>query len=254
MGQRAPIAPPAAVAVGQPSGRLKGRTVRVAGLDLQARRAAFDLFEASYEGASWATFQRDLDAKQFAILLHDVGTGELKGFSTVQLSRAGRATVVFSGDTVIDPAYWGQKELQRRFAALILRLKLRRPWRPVYWFLISKGFRTYLIMVNRCPRSIPRYDQPDDPGLRRLLDALARARFGDKYDPASGVARDLGADRVRQGIAPIDGALLANPHVRFFLQRNPGHVRGDELCCLAETRLRDAVVTLAQVLRRRVGR
>ncbi len=254
MGQRAALTPPAAVAVGQAVGRLKGRTVRVTGLDLQARRAAFDLFAASYEGASWATFQRDLDAKQFAILLHDVRTGELKGFSTVQLSPAGKATVVFSGDTVIDPAYWGQKELQRRFAALILRLKLRRPWRPVYWFLISKGFRTYLIMVNRCPRSIPRYDQPDDPGLRRLLDALARGRFGDKYDPAAGVARDLGADRVRQGVAPIDGALLANPHVRFFLQQNPGHVRGDELCCLAETRLRDAVVTLTQVLRRRVRR
>jgi len=254
MGQRAALAPPAAVAVGQAVGRLKGRTVRVTGLDLQARRAAFDLFAASYEGASWATFQRDLDAKQFAILLHDVRTGELKGFSTVQLSPAGKATVVFSGDTVIDPEYWGQKELQRRFAALILRLKLRRPWRPVYWFLISKGFRTYLIMVNRCPRSIPRYDQPDDPGLRRLLDALARGRFGDKYDPAAGVARDLGADRVRQGVAPIDGALLANPHVRFFLQQNPGHVRGDELCCLAETRLRDAVVTLTQVLRRRVRR
>jgi hypothetical protein len=254
MGQRAALTPPAAVAVGQAVGRLKGRTVRVTGLDLRARRAAFDLFAASYEGASWATFQRDLDAKQFAILLHDVRTGELKGFSTVQLSPAGKATVVFSGDTVIDPAYWGQKELQRRFAALILRLKLRRPWRPVYWFLISKGFRTYLIMVNRCPRSIPRYDQPDDPGLRRLLDALARGRFGDKYDPGSGVARDLGADRVRQGVAPIDGALLANPHVRFFLQRNPGHVRGDELCCLAETRLRDAVATLTQVLRRRVRR
>jgi hypothetical protein len=251
MGQRAAITP-TAVAVGQADGKLKGRTVRVTGLDLQVRRAAFDLFAASYEGASWTTFVRDLDAKQFAILLHDVGTGELKGFSTVQLWRAGRATVVFSGDTVIDPAYWGQKELQRRFAALILQLKLRRPWRPVYWFLISKGYRTYLIMVNRCPRSIPRYDRPDDPGLRRLLDALARARFGDKYDAASGVARDLGADRVRQGVAPIDGALLANPHVRFFLQRNPGHVRGDELCCLAETRLRDAVVTLAQVLRRRV--
>jgi hypothetical protein len=251
MGQRAALTK-APVAARQPAGPLTGATVAVSRLDLQVRREAFELFSASFDGTSWAAFQRDLAAKQFVILLRDARTGHLKGFSTVEVSSAGNATVVFSGDTVIDSAYWGQKTLQRAFAALILRLKLRHPTRPVYWFLISKGYKTYLMMVNRCPKSIPRHDRPDHAAMRRLLDHLATTRFGDKYDPVASVARDLGADRVRAGLAPIDGAALANPHVRFFLQRNPGHARGDELCCVAEIRWRDALVTVLRAMARRV--
>jgi hypothetical protein len=216
------------------------------------RGAAFALFQASYDGADWDRFQLDLDEKQFVILLFDTRTGQLKGFSTVQILRREKATVVFSGDTVIAPECWGQKELQRQFARLIVRLKLRNLLRPVYWFLISKGYRTYLMMVRRCPRSIPRYDRVDDPGLRKLLDALATERFGNRYDAGASVARDLSHDRVRDGLAPIDASVVANPHVRFFQARNPGHVQGDELCCLAETRLRDAALTL--VRKRLLGR
>jgi hypothetical protein len=218
----------------------------------QLSREAFALFEASYDGAEWDRFQQDLEEKQFVILLSDAATGRLKGFSTVQVMERDRVTVIFSGDTVIAPECWGQKELQRQFARLIFRLKLRNPLRPIYWFLISKGYRTYLIMVRRCPRSIPRYEQADDPGLRRLLDALARERFGHRYDAAASVARNLGKDRVRDGLAPVDAAVRGNQHVRFFLARNPGHVQGDELCCLAEIRLRDAALTL--VRKRLLGR
>jgi hypothetical protein len=234
------------------SPRLRGRTVPVSSVGGVLRHAAFALFQASYDGADWERFQRDLDEKQFMILLFEVSTGKLKGFSTVQVLRRGTSTVIFSGDTVIAPECWGQKELQRHFARLILRLKLRNPLRPVYWFLISKGYRTYLMMVRRCPRSIPRYDRVDDPGLRTLLDALATERFGHRYDAAASVASDLGHDRVRAGVAPIDAAVEADPHVRFFQARNPGHVQGDELCCLAETRLRDAARTL--VRKRLLGR
>jgi hypothetical protein len=30
------------------------------------------------------------------------------------------------------------------------------------------------------------------------------------------------------------GVIRENPWVRYFLQRNPGHVRGEELVCLTE--------------------
>ena len=34
-------------------------------------------------------------------------------------------------------------------------------------------------------------------------------------------------------IVPLTRERLRDPHVRFFAERNPGHTRGDELCCLA---------------------
>jgi hypothetical protein len=38
--------------------------------------------------------------------------------------------------------------------------------------------------------------------------------------------------RLREGIAPVEASALVHPDVRFFLERNPGHGDGDELCCL----------------------
>jgi hypothetical protein len=235
-----------------PPRRLKAATLPVAALDDATRRAAFALLEHLYDGTDLARFRRDLAEKQLAILLRDRDTGALKGFSTVALSAvpttSGPGTAVFSGDTAIDREYWGQKLLQREFGRLLLRLKLAAPARPLYWFLISKGYRTYLLLANAFPRAIPRHDRPDDPGLRRLLNQLAAGRFGRQYDPESGTIRyDRPHDRVRSGVAPLDQALLRNPHVSFFVNRNPGHAAGDELACLAEARLKDLLRAVVRI-------
>lgn len=246
----------------QPS-RLVSRTVPVASLDLRTRSAAFDLFRTAYANASRERFEHDLAEKQQIILLYDRATSELKGFSTVHVRDiecpTGPATVVFSGDTVIDRAYWGQKQLQLAFSRLLVTLKLRAPTRPLYWFLVSKGYRTYLLLANAFPHAIPRVGQTDDPALRVMLDALASERFGDQYDRALGLVRYTEPhERVRDGIAPVTNSVLTNPHVRFFVERNREHADGVELACLARVRLVDLARVLVRIagakVRRRIGR
>jgi hypothetical protein len=244
-----------AVVGARPARRLQGRTVAVSGLDESTRRTAFALFARAYEGADWPRFLSDLEEKQHVILMRDLQTGELKGFSTVSVrveaTDRGKAIIVFSGDTVVDRDYWGQKVLHRQLSLLFMRLQIRNPLRPVYWFLVSKGYKTYLGLINNFPVSIPRHERPDDPRLRRLLDRLALARFGSTYDVASGIAVNVAHERVRPGLAPIDASVLANPRVLFFVERNPGHARGDELACLGLVRKRDAArIALRTVTRR----
>lgn len=240
-----------------PPPRLRAYVVAPQALDAGTRDAAFALFRAHYDGADQARFERDLGDKQRVILLRDRDSGALRGFSTV-LHREVRvgarmATMVFSGDTVIDRSCWGQKRLQSAFAGLLFRLKLRHPDRPLYWFLISKGWRTYLLMANHFPRAVPRGDLAEPPELRAALDALAAERFGAEYDAAAGIVRYATPhERVRDGVAPVDGALLANPHVRFFVERNPGHADGDELACLAQIRMRDLARTAAGIAWKRI--
>lgn len=236
-----------------PRRALAARTVAIAAMDARTRDAAYMLFRSAYENTSRARFERDLDDKQHVILLQDRASGTLKGFSTVQvrdvLSGGRRTTVVFSGDTVIDREYWGQKQLQLAFARLLATLKLRAPWRPVRWFLLSKGYRTYLLLANAFPRSVPRLGAADDAEMHDLLHELAAERFGEQYDPARGVVRySTPHERVRAGVAPVTPALLDNAHVRFFLERNPGHAEGEELACLADVRLADVARSAARFL------
>jgi hypothetical protein len=106
--------------------------------------------------------------------------------------------------------------------------------------LVSKGYKTYVGLVNNFPVSIPRHERPDDPRLRRMLDRVAAARFGAAYDVSTGIAVNVAHEWVRPGLSPIDVSAQANAHVRFFMERNPDHARGDELACLALVRKRDA--------------
>ena len=238
--------------------RLVASTVPVGSLDRATISDAFTLFSTAYEGTDRARFERDLAEKQLIILLHDSATRALKGFSTVliQPTTVGPAgTVVFSGDTVIDREYWGQKALQTAFSRILLSLKVRSPRRPVFWFLISKGYRTYLLLANAFPCAVPRHDRDDDRQLAALLDVLARGRYGSQYDARTRVIHLAAShERVREGTAPVTEALLHNPHVQFFVDRNPGHVDGDELACLADVRLRDLARVILRIALARAGR
>ncbi len=207
---------------------------------------AYALFAEHYAETDRARFERDLEDKQLVIVLEDARDGSLRGFSTIHMSDRRdaddrRCTVLFSGDTVIHRDYWGQKQLQRAFSMLLLRRKLRHPRKPLYWFLISKGYRTYLLVVNHAKHAIPRHDAPASPRLQRMLDLVATERFGAHYDPVAGLVRWSEAERhehVREGMSEIPRSLIErNPHVALFAQRNPNYARGDELACIADMTL-----------------
>ncbi|MBC7894922.1 MAG: hypothetical protein H7066_05895 [Cytophagaceae bacterium] len=243
-----PFALRAQHATAGPASRLVATTVPVATLDRATIDDAFALFEGLYEGVERARFERDLAEKQRIILLRDIATHTLRGFSTVLIQEEPEGTVIFSGDTVIDRAYWGQKQLQFAFAKVLLSIKLQSPRRALYWFLISKGYRTYLLLANSFPHAIPRRDRPDDPRLGSLLDTLAAGRYGAQYDRRTRIIRLTTAhDRVRDGAAPVTERHLQNPHVRFFVERNPEHQAGDELACLAHVRLQDILRGVTRV-------
>ena len=238
-----------------PDPTLRAAVVAVTAVDARTRLDAWELFEAAYADADRERFEDDFSAKHRVILLR-AADGSLQGFSTVHLAALdrGRGTLVFSGDTVIAPAYRGTKVLQRAFAALLAGEKLRRPTRPLYWFLISKGFKTYVMLAHAFPQAVPRRDRPGDGDLQRVLDEVARARFGGAYDPVRGVIRHRVAhEAVRDGRCAIDERARRDPDVAFFLQRNPGHADGDELACLARVRLRDVLREVARSRRPRRG-
>lgn len=195
------------------------------------------LFTDYYTDVTRATFDADLASKSHVILLHNSKNEEIKGFSTLHTYRrtiqGRKIAVLYSGDTIIDQAYWGQTALQRAWLSNAMRLKLSNPHLPVYWFLISKGYKTYLLLSRNFPEYWPRHDRPLPVWERAVLDTLASEKFGDDYSPELGlIMHDNPAGRLASSVAPIDEALLRYPDIRFFCEKNPGHANGDELCCI----------------------
>lgn len=204
------------------------------------RRAMFRLYERYYDATDWPLFHRDLGAKSHVIELRD--DGELRGFSTLRLydfeADGARGRAIFSGDTIIDEAYWGDQALVDGFCRFAGGAKALEPAVPLYWFLISKGYRTYRYLGLFAHDYYPRHDRATPPEIARRMDALAAAKFGAAYDAASGLVRfDHSRGHLRPRWAGVPGHLRdRHPAVRFFLERNPRYHTGEEMVCLTELR------------------
>ena len=218
--------------------KLQSQRIGVPDLSCQDRADMFALFAGHYDCADRDRFEADLARKHWVIQLRDPAQGRLCGFSTQVLLkiRKGNSAVnaLFSGDTIVDPACWSETALMREWGRLVVELiEATRPER-LYWFLISKGYKTYRFLPVFFREFYPRYDRTTPASAQEILDSLGRSMFGRAYDARRGVVTAMpDKDRLRMGIAEITAHRLEDPHVRYFLERNPGHTRGDELCCLA---------------------
>jgi hypothetical protein len=224
------------------AGKLRATPTAVSHLAPADRARMLALMRAYYDGVNEAEFFADLARKNAVILLHDASL-VIQGFSTlvtVRLEVEGRRALgVFSGDTVLDKRYWGSRALGRAFLRYLLLEKLRRPAEPLYWLLISKGYKTYLMMANNFAEHYPRYERSAPARIQRLMDAFYTALYPDAYHAATGLIETPGETyRLKSAVAPIPVRLIeANPRIAFFQQRNPRWQQGCELACIARMTL-----------------
>ncbi len=198
----------------------------------------YGLFSRHFDNTDRDRFEADLAQKQWVLQLVDSVTGELRGFSTQTLVRfrwrQQSVRAVFSGDTIVDPEVWGETALIRQWGRLVADLLRSNASEPLYWFLISKGYKTYRFLPVFFREFYPRFDQAKPVWAQEILDVLGDLMFPDDYDSQRGILiASPHKDRLRPGLARVEESRLLDPHIRFFLESNPGYARGDELCCLA---------------------
>lgn len=218
--------------------RLIGKVIDVKELTEQQIRQMFDVFSGYFENIDHGRFINDMREKQWAIILSDPGSGEIKGFSTMMLMREtidGRnIEVLFSGDTIVDKEYWGSTELAHLGGKILLSFmqKINRP--ELYWMLITKGYRTYHFLPLFFNEFYPRYDKPTPDRVKKIMDVFAGRKYPANYSPEKGIVSFNGQkEYLKKGIGDIHDQKLNNPHIKFFCTKNPLYDIGDELVCLA---------------------
>lgn len=228
----------------------RGRLVRRTDLTTAERRAMQRLLAAHFEGVTSAAFARDLDEKDWVVLLEE--DGRLTGFTTLlcwETEVAGEPlAVVYSGDTIVDRDARGSAALPQAWIAAVRAIHEGRAAggapgggagaggeRRLFWLLLTSGFRTYRFLPVFWRDFHPRpAGPPPAAATRALLDALARERLGNAYLPDLGIARLATPQVLAPDQRQVPPGKLADPYVAFFLARNPGWTAGDELVCLTE--------------------
>ena len=200
------------------------------------------IFEANYANGPISTFMSDLSKKEGVFVVRKKSTDEIVGFSTLgiyEFNHQGRKVRgLFSGDTIIEKAYWGSRSLQTAFALKLFTEALKHPFSRQYWLLISKGYKTYLLLTKNFPDHYPQRGQ-DKPHLKTLVIDYCDALFPGKLDRDT-MTLDFGdnANCLKHDVAGIDDDLKARePDVGFFEQRNPNWQRGTELPCIGRADL-----------------
>jgi len=198
----------------------------------------FRVFSSHYDCVTRARFESDLAEKESVLILTDEG-GEVRGFSTLQLwdeTFEGEALrIVFSGDTIIETAYWGSQVLAFNWIRHTGHLYAEAPDRRLFWFLIVKGHRTYRYLPTFAVQFFPDWRVAEQPRLKRLADQLAKRKFGADYNRDKGIVHfSQPRGQLATAVAEPDEREMARDDVQFFLRRNPRFREGDELACVCE--------------------
>ena len=206
-------------------------------IDVHEIRQMYGIYCQYYENTSWDIFLRDLSKKTGAFLMICPKEQRVVGFSTIMTTdmtvQGKAARGVFSGDTIIEKAYWGSRALQLAFYKFLLTEKARYPLKTIYWLLISKGFKTYLLLANNF---VTYYPNPENKHsyLSGVVDEYCQQMFAEYYDADKQVL-DFGGDYqcLKGDVAGItDTMRRENQKINFFEQCNPEWRRGTELPCV----------------------
>jgi hypothetical protein len=219
--------------------RLTGEIVQIEHLTEEQRNRCFQLLRTYYEGADLETFRRDLSEKQWVILLSDPVDGSIQGFSTQMVLERVISGIpikaLFSGDTIISRDHWGDNELAKQWFRLAEHICALYPQSRLFWFLISKGYKTYRFLPVYFKKFYPCYNSETPEFEKQIMDALGYLKYPDDYSGRDGVIHlSKDAMYLKKGVADIDEKRLKDPHVCFFVERNPLYWKGDELVCVAE--------------------
>lgn len=198
----------------------------------------FHLMHENYNKVTEDIFFHDLSNKEWIGLIMD-HSGLIHGFTTFVINPKGvggsHYHIIFSGDTVIAPAYWGSQIMMQgwcRAVGSFIASDMTKPW---YWYLLSKGHRTYMYL----PLFFEYFYPSPNPGqmnaeLRKLADEVSSKLFGEYWYPKEGVIRfDASRGELKAELSEATfqkkGSLIAN----FFLNKNPRFYEGEELVCTA---------------------
>lgn len=216
--------------------KLIGSLEEIGALRPEDIETMYELMDTFYDNMTRENFLNDLSKKDFCIVLRDED-GIIRGFSTQQIMHIPMDDElihgVFSGDTIIHKDYWGSSELFKIFARSFF--KYEEQYGDFYWFLICKGYKTYRILPTFYKSFYPNCKEETPARIKAIMDAFGRYYSPEEYDERTGVLCYKGVkDKLKENVADVGPERLKDKNIAFFVEKNPGYVKGYDLVCITK--------------------
>jgi len=212
----------------------------------------FRIHEKYYLNANIEKFTDDMGKKKGVFIVMEKTTDKIVGFSTWGeysfMYEGKKAVGIFSGDTILEKEYWGDKSLQKAFAKKIILKSALNPHRRTFWFLITKGYKTYMLLANNFAEYYPNY-RGENEGLKQVIDEYTNHLFPGAYNETTGLLHfGPQSDSLIGSVAPISQKEMRHPKIRFFAEKNPTWEQGTELPCIGEVSLKNCIFYVKKAL------
>lgn len=211
---------------------MKGLCIPVDDLSDSQNERMYVLLNRCFMDVRREIFDADLRGKDRVVLLYEAD--ELAGFSTFTLrpsvdieNRA--ASILCSGDTIIDPQYWGSSALGRTLIQSAWDLHRQSRRASFWWLLITSGPRTWGVLPTFFREFHPHPSKPENPELAVWTRRLCEERWPGRLGPGTDLIRLLHPQRLRPPLDTLPVSRMENPGVRWYVETNPGWFQGDEL-------------------------
>lgn len=199
----------------------------------------FVLMAKNYDHMSRVSFEKDLAVKQYVGMIASEDD-ELVGFTTYAVNPKGSGTenynIIFSGDTIIDPAHWGTQIIVKGWTMSVGWISKSDQLKKWYWYLMSKGHRTYLYL----PLFFESYYPAPEPGpeqylFKSIAHEVSNLLYGEYWKPEKGIIEfSDNQGSLKKELSDDSFKKSKSPNIAFFLEKNPGFEKGDELVCITE--------------------
>jgi hypothetical protein len=212
----------------------------------------FKLIDHHFLNVTPDRFESDLDEKDWVIVIED-DLGTVQGFTTFRLLQAEiegePLAAVYSGDTLFSPNYMGERGWLSVWAKHVFRMAASLPDRDFYWVFLASSHRSYQFLPGFFEEFYPHPERSTPVKLARILETFLRQKYDDDYDPTLGLLTLRSPTPYRfpdHVAAQVPGD---ETFARFFLQRNPGYLKGDLLACITKL----SITNVTRVGRRVLG-
>ena len=192
-----------------------------------------------YDALTKQQFITDLEDKDFVGLIFDESS-TVQGFTTYRINPKNCGTdhynVIFSGDTILDKDHWGSQIMMQGWCTSIGQIISSDSDIKWYWYLLSKGHRTYLYL----PLFFKYYYPSVEPhslskDLKHKINEISEKIYPHFWKKDLGIVKfDQSMGQLKEELAEDSYKKSRNKWIKFFLEKNPGFEQGDELVCLAE--------------------
>lgn len=200
-------------------------------------------------------FRKVLLSYKFVIICRERMDGSLRGMCLLDKTTAshnGQDYVVIKlGLALFKSYYQGGPLLYYILLYHVVKQRLLHPFTPLYIMGKLFSYKSYLSMVRSIGEVYPRYDSPTPSFETDLINKFAKQVImpHEDYSRTTFVLkREL--SHLKSHIADVTEKDLANPHINYFVQRNPDWAKGHCMFFIAKPTWRDMLAILWKAITR----